>query len=97
MATAGRITVAEVEELVEPGVLDPDSIHTPGISYSASSTAVRTGKKIEKRTVRRARRADMPWSREDLAARAARELKDGYYVNLGIGFRPSLPTTSRRA
>ena len=31
MATAGRITVAEVEELVEPGALHPDSIHTPGI------------------------------------------------------------------
>ena len=31
MATAGRVTVAEVEELVEPGELDPDMIHTPGI------------------------------------------------------------------
>ena len=31
MATAGRITVAEVEELVDPGELDPDMIHTPGI------------------------------------------------------------------
>src|SRR6202043_3924656 len=31
MATAGKVTVAEVEELVEPGQLDPDSIHTPGI------------------------------------------------------------------
>ena len=31
MATAGKITVAEVEEIVEPGELDPDEIHTPGI------------------------------------------------------------------
>ncbi len=31
MATAGRVTVAEVEELVEPGTLDPDQVHTPGI------------------------------------------------------------------
>ncbi len=31
MATAGRVTIAEVEELVEAGELDPDSIHTPGI------------------------------------------------------------------
>ncbi len=31
IAAAGRITIAEVEELVEPGVLDPDQIHTPGI------------------------------------------------------------------
>src|ERR1700726_3518607 len=31
MATAAHVTLAEVEELVEPGVLDPDSIHTPGI------------------------------------------------------------------
>ena len=31
MATAGRVTVAEVETIVEPGELDPDAIHTPGI------------------------------------------------------------------
>ncbi len=31
MATAGRVTIAEVEELVEPGQLDPDQVHTPGI------------------------------------------------------------------
>ncbi len=31
MATAGRITMAEVEEIVEPGALEPDHIHTPGI------------------------------------------------------------------
>ncbi|MCB1745149.1 MAG: hypothetical protein KDK91_32575, partial [Gammaproteobacteria bacterium] len=31
MATAGGITVAEVEELVEPGALEPDQVHTPGI------------------------------------------------------------------
>jgi len=37
MATAGRVTVAEVEELVEPGTLDPDQIHTPASMCSASS------------------------------------------------------------
>ena len=31
MATAGKVTIAEVEELVEPGQLDPNNIHTPGI------------------------------------------------------------------
>ena len=31
MATAGKVTVVEVEEIVEPGEIDPDHIHTPGI------------------------------------------------------------------
>ena len=39
MATAGKVTIAEVEHLVEPGELDPDEIHTPGISCSGSSRA----------------------------------------------------------
>ena len=52
MATAGRITVAEVEELVEPGVLDPDHIHTPGIYVKRIIQGDHYLKPIEKRTVR---------------------------------------------
>ncbi len=53
MATAGRITIAEVEELVEPGVLDGDSIHTPGIFVHRIIQGPRYTKLIEKRTVRK--------------------------------------------
>jgi 3-oxoacid CoA-transferase subunit A len=53
MATAGRITVAEVEELVEPGALDPDAIHTPGIYVQRIIRGSPYHPKIEKRTVRR--------------------------------------------
>lgn len=50
-ATAGRITVAEVEELVEPGELEPSQIHTPGI-YVDRLIQGAFGKRIEQRTVR---------------------------------------------
>lgn len=50
-ATAGRITVVEVEEIVEPGELDPDQIHTPGI-YVDRLIQGTFEKRIEKRTVR---------------------------------------------
>jgi 3-oxoacid CoA-transferase subunit A len=53
MATAGRITVAEVEELVEPGVLEPDQIHTPGIYVKRIVQGTNYLKPIEKRTVRK--------------------------------------------
>jgi 3-oxoacid CoA-transferase subunit A len=53
MATAGRITVAEVEELVETGTLDPDGIHTPGIYVQRIIKGGPYRRKIEKRTVRR--------------------------------------------
>ena len=54
-AMAGRITVAEVEELVEPGGLDPDSVHVPGIFVHrvvVLSAQQAADKQIEKRTVR---------------------------------------------
>jgi 3-oxoacid CoA-transferase subunit A len=52
MATAGRVTVAEVEELVEAGSLDPDQIHTPGIFVKRIFNGSPYHKKVEKRTVR---------------------------------------------
>ena len=51
-ATAGRITIVEVEELVEPGGLDPDEIDTPGIFVKRVVVAPRV-KRIERRTVRK--------------------------------------------
>ncbi|MFD3497919.1 CoA transferase subunit A [Streptomyces sp. NPDC058676] len=55
-AMAGRITVAEVEELVEPGAIDPDQVHLPGIFVQrvvALSSEQAADKKIENRTVTR--------------------------------------------
>ncbi|HEY0896209.1 MAG TPA: CoA transferase subunit A [Sphingobacteriaceae bacterium] len=52
MAMGGKITVAEVEELVEPGELDPDHIHTPGIFVHRIFKGEKYEKRIEQRTVR---------------------------------------------
>jgi 3-oxoacid CoA-transferase subunit A len=52
IATAGRITVAEVEHLVEPGEIDPDAIHTPGIFIQRIIRPASFEKHIEQRTVR---------------------------------------------
>ncbi|MEV8341632.1 CoA transferase subunit A [Streptomyces niveus] len=54
-AMAGRVTVAEVEELVEPGELDPDTVHVPGVFVQrvvALSPAEVADKRVENRTVR---------------------------------------------
>jgi 3-oxoacid CoA-transferase subunit A len=52
MAMAGKITVAEVEELVPTGLLDPDGIHTPGIFVQRIVRGANHEKRIEKRIVR---------------------------------------------
>ena len=52
MATAGRMTVAEVEEIVPVGTFDPDSVHTPGIYVDRIVLATINEKRVEKRTVR---------------------------------------------
>ena len=54
MATAARVTIAEVEHLVEPGGIDPDHVVTPGIFVKHILQGERYEKRIEKRTVRAA-------------------------------------------
>jgi 3-oxoacid CoA-transferase subunit A len=51
MATAARVTIAEVEHLVEPGQIDPDHVVTPGIYVKHVIEGVRYEKRIERRTV----------------------------------------------
>lgn len=52
-ATAGKITVAEVEELVEVGSLDPDQIHTPGVYVQRIFQGANYEKRIEQKTIRK--------------------------------------------
>jgi 3-oxoacid CoA-transferase subunit A len=54
MATAAKITIAEVEELVEPGQIDPDHVVTPGIYVHRIIQGAKYEKRIERRTVRKA-------------------------------------------
>ncbi|HVD90455.1 MAG TPA: CoA-transferase, partial [Jatrophihabitantaceae bacterium] len=51
-AMAGRITIAEVETLVEPGELDPEKIHTPGVFVHRVVEVGDGGKQVERRTTR---------------------------------------------
>ena len=85
MATAARCTIAEVEEVVPAGSLDPDAIVTPGVYVKRLVQGARYEKRIEKRTLQGQQGVETDPKRERIVRRAAREMKDGDYVNLGIG------------
>ena len=86
IATCGKVTVAEVEQLVDVGALDPEQVHTPGVYVDRVIQGPVYQKRIEFRTVSgaAASKKESP-VRAMMAQRAAKELRDGYYVNLGIG------------
>ena len=93
MASAGKICIAEVEELLEIGELDPNEIHVPGIYVQRIFEGKNYVKRIEQRTISQSEnKDDLPLfefgkglTKFGIAKRIAQELQDGYYVNLGIG------------
>lgn len=95
MATAGKICVAEVEELLPAGELDPNEIHVSGIFVQRIFEGKDYEKRIEQRTVS-LNKADentemtlfqpgIGLTKHGIAKRISQELQDGFYVNLGIG------------
>lgn len=88
MAKAAKITIAEVEEIVPVGSLDPDFIHIPSI-FVQRIVKGKFEKRIERLNVRssEAKASTSPGAivRERIARRVALEYKDGMHINLGIG------------
>lgn len=93
MAAAGTVCIAEVEELVPAGELDPNEIHVPGIYVQRIFEGKNYEKRIEQRTTTGVKKQENAVSlagnsgldKNQIAKRIAKELRDGYYVNLGIG------------
>lgn len=93
MATAGKICIAEVEEILETGELPPDQIHLPGIYVQRVVKAEIAEKRIERRTTAAPAsdssdskpKSEAQLIRERIARRASHEFRNGMYCNLGIG------------
>jgi 3-oxoacid CoA-transferase len=91
MATAAKTVIAEVEELYQPGELDPNEVHVPSVYVDRVVECEDKEKLIEALTINDGKAPQVPGvgdkklRKEKIVRRAAKELKDGMYVNLGIG------------
>lgn len=90
VAGAGKTCIVEVEEIVQPGELDPDNIHLPACYTHRIVKGELYEKRIEFRMVHtEGSKVQISGkdkdARERIVKRAAKEIKDGMYVNLGIG------------
>lgn len=92
MGRAARTTIAEVEEIVPVGEIGPDEVHLPSIFVNRIVMA-EMPLQVEKVCLAKPEGDDAPFTkREVIASRAAKELKDGMYVNLGIGMPNLVPS-----
>ncbi|MCB9794654.1 MAG: 3-oxoacid CoA-transferase subunit B [Alphaproteobacteria bacterium] len=85
MATAARLVIAEVEEILPVGALDPDQIHTPGLYVDALVQAHTTLEELGSSASVAASRVEPSAKRLAMARRVLQELRPGDVVNLGIG------------
>jgi 3-oxoacid CoA-transferase len=93
MAKAAKLTIVEAENIVEEGEIDPNDVHLPGIFVDRIVPAT-VEKSIEIMKLRKeeaaeagatAAKNEAQEKRDRIGRRAAEELRDGYYVNLGVG------------
>ena len=85
MATAADLVIAEVEELVEVGEIDPDEVHTPGVYVDFVVQASTSAADLGSSASLSSRQSRTSHTRQRIAERAFQELREGDVVNLGVG------------
>jgi 3-oxoacid CoA-transferase len=99
MAKAAKVTIVEAEEIVEIGAIDPNDVDLPSIFVDriVPATVEKKLEIVKTRSANEGEDAAQPTSaalvrRNRIAKRAAKELKPGFYVNLGVGIPTLAPS-----